>query len=137
MTIDFIFPQPGDIASLSLPALLPASAVTTEPIREISQLAWIGRRAALGSENTVVGLLWLAMNFPTVYDAMLDKTEFDAGDDEDPGQEPEPYCAECGVLTSASSCATAATGSTTTGQIEVFDPGHDPVLAWRLSGIPA
>ena len=50
-------------------------------------------------EGTVAGLLWLAMNFPAVCDAMLDKTEFDAVDDE--------------------------------------DPGHDPVVAWRLPGIPA
>ena len=28
-------------------------------------------------------------------------------------------------------------GDVTTGQIEVFDPGHDPVVAWRLPGIPA
>jgi hypothetical protein len=78
-----LFYQPGDIA----------------PIPEISQLDRISRLAALGPQDTVAGLLWLAMNFPAVCDAMLDKTEFDAVDDE--------------------------------------DPGHDPVVAWRLPGIPA
>ena len=97
--MDPIFPQLGDIAPLSLPALLPASAAPAAPIPEISQLDRISRLAALGPEDTVAGLLWLAMNFPAVCDAMLDKTEFDAVDDE--------------------------------------DPGHDPVVAWRLPGIPA
>ena len=27
--------------------------------------------------------------------------------------------------------------ATATGQIEVFDPGHDPVVAWRLPRTPA
>jgi hypothetical protein len=78
MTMDSIFYQPGDIAPLSLPALLPASTAPAAPIPEISQLDRISRLAALGQEGTVAGLLWLAMNFPAVCDAMLDKTEFDA-----------------------------------------------------------
>src|ERR1700722_3346310 len=81
MTMDFIFCQPGDIAPLSLPALLPAGAAPVVPIPGISQLDRISRLAALGPEDTVAGLLWLAMNFPAVCDAMLDKTEFDAADD--------------------------------------------------------
>ncbi len=110
--MDSIFYQPGDIAPLSLPALLPASTAPAAPIPEISQLDRISRLAVLSPEDTVAGLLWLAMNFPAVCDAMLDKTEFDAVDDEDPCPEPEPFCAECGA-TSASSCATAPTGGTT------------------------
>ena len=97
--MDPIFSQLGDIAPLSLPALLPASAAPAAPIPEISQLDRISRLAALRPEDTVAGLLWLAMNFPAVCDAMLDKTEFDAVDDE--------------------------------------DYEHDPVVAWRLPGIPA
>ena len=96
--MDPIFSQPGDIAPLSLPALLPASAAPAAPIPEISQLDRISRLAALGPEDTVAGLLWLAMNFPAVC-THAEKTEFDAVDDEDPCQEPEPFCAECGVLT--------------------------------------
>jgi hypothetical protein len=125
MTMDSIFYQPGDIV----------------PIPEISQLDRISRLSALGQEDTVAGLLWLAMNFPAVCDAMLDKTEFDAVDDEDPCQEPEPFRAECGadigVFLRYGTDWRHYFGDVTAGQIEVFDPGHDPVVAWRLPGIPA
>jgi hypothetical protein len=57
-------------------------------------MAWqqdrIDRIAALSPEDTSAGLLWLAMNFPAVCDAMLDKVEYDAIDDPDPGREPNP-----------------------------------------------
>ena len=46
--MDSIFHQPGDIAPLSLPALLPASTAPAAPIPEISQLDRISRLAALG-----------------------------------------------------------------------------------------
>jgi hypothetical protein len=125
MTMDSIFYQPEDIA----------------PIPEISQLDRISRLAALGPEDTVAGLLWLAMNFPAVCDAMLDKTEFDAVDDEDPAPEPEPFCAECGtdigIFLRYGTDWRHYLGDVTTGQIEVFDPGHDPVVARRMPGIPA
>jgi hypothetical protein len=102
MTMDPIFLQPGDIAPLSLPTTLPASKLpaipaSAAPIPENCELDRISRLAAIGPEDMVAGLMWLAMNFPAVCDAMLDKTEFDAVDDEDPCQEPEPFCAECGA----------------------------------------
>jgi hypothetical protein len=125
MTMDSIFYQLEDIA----------------PISEISQLDRISRLSALGPEDTVAGLLWLAMNFPAVCDAMLDKTEFDAVDDEDPCQELEPFCAHCGadigIFLRYGTDWRHYRGAITTGQIEVFDPGHDPIVAWRLPGIPA
>jgi hypothetical protein len=40
-------------------------------------------------------LLWLAMNFPAICDAMLDKIGYDAIDDPDTSREPEPFCGEC------------------------------------------
>jgi len=123
--MDSIFYQPEDSA----------------PIPEISQLDRISRLAALGPEDTVAGLLWLAMNFPAVCDAMLDKTEFDGVDDEDPRPELEPFCAECdadiGIFLRYGTDWRHYRGDVTTvGQIEVFDPGHDPGVAWRLPGIP-
>jgi hypothetical protein len=147
MTMDPIFLQPGDIAPLSLPATLPASnlpaiAAPAAPIPEICPLDRISRLAALDPEDTVAGLLWLAMNFPAACDAMLDKTEFDAVDDEDPCQEPEPFCAECGAsigifLRHGTNWRHYLGDNTVTGQVEMFDPGHDPVVAWRMSGLLA
>ena len=89
--MDSIFYQPEDIAPLSLPAALPVITAPAAPIPEISQLDRISRLAVLGPEDTVAGPLWLAMNFPAVCDAMLDKTEFDAVDDEDPARNPSRF----------------------------------------------
>jgi hypothetical protein len=139
MTMDSIFYQPGDIAPLSLPALLAASTVPDAPIPEIGQLDRISRLAALDPEDTVAGLLWLAMNFPAVCDAMLDKTEFDAVDDETPGRNPSRFAPSV-ARTSASSCATAPTGGTTavtSPPVRSKYSTPDPVVAWRLPGIPA
>jgi len=150
--MDPIFPQPGDIASLSLAALLrasmlpestlPVSTAPVAPVPEDCQLDRISRLAALGPADTVAGLLWLAMNFPAVCDAMLDKTESDGIDDDYPCQEPEPYCAECGddigiFLRFGLDWRHYHGDGTTAGQIGLFDPGHAPVLAWRQPGMPA
>jgi hypothetical protein len=78
----------------------------------------IARLTALTPEDAAAGLLWLAINFPAACDAMLDKSECDAIDDPDPAREPEPFCAECG----------AGIG---------IDPGHQPVVAWRMPRVPA
>jgi hypothetical protein len=137
--MDLIFPQP----TLILPgAPLP---MTMAPVSAVS-LAWqqdrISRLAALAPEDIAAGLLWLAMNFPAVCDAMLDKVEYDAIDDPDPSQEPEPFCAECGAaigifLRFGLDWRHFRGDGTTIGQIELFDPGHDPAVAWRLTRIPA
>jgi hypothetical protein len=103
----------------------------------------IGRIAALGPEDAAAGLLWLALNFPATCDAMLDKVEYDAIDDDpDPGQEPEPFCAECGAnigifLRFGLDWLHFHGDGTTIGQIEFFDPGHEPIVAWRLTRVPA
>jgi hypothetical protein len=100
--VDLIFPHPGGVALLSPPALpvgaLPVSAAPVGPDSGPSEADRISRLAALSQEGTVAGLLWLAMNFPAVCDAVLDKTECDAIDDEEfPCEEPEPYCTACGA----------------------------------------
>jgi len=41
----------------------------------------VGRLTALEPEDAAVGMLWLAMTFPTVCDAMLDRLEHDDIDD--------------------------------------------------------
>jgi hypothetical protein len=100
----------------------------------------IARLTALTPEDAAAGLLWLAMNFPAVADAMLDKVEYDAIDDPDPSQDPEPFCAECGAaigifLRFGLDWRHFRGDGTTIGQIELFDPGHGPVVAWRLTRI--
>jgi hypothetical protein len=137
--MDPILPQPA----LILPA--PPVPITIPPVSAIPAL-WqqdrIARLTALTPEDAAAGLLWLAMNFPAVADAMLDKVEYDAIDDPDPSQEPEPFCAECGAaigifLRFGLDWRHFRGDGTTIGQIELFDPGHDPAVAWRLTRIPA
>ena len=141
MIVDLIFSHPGDIASLFLSAR-PAGTLPPRAVPGTSELDRISRLPALSQQDTVAGLLWLAMNFPAVCDAMLDKTEFDAIDDEElPCGEPEPYCTACGA---AAGIFTAygdswrhywwdyAPGS----KPEVYDAGHDPVIGWRPARDP-
>jgi hypothetical protein len=80
--MDPIFPQPGCTAPLSLPPGLPVSTALVSLVPAMWQRDRIGRIAALSQEDTAAGLIWLAMNFPAVCDAMLDKAECDAIDDE-------------------------------------------------------
>ena len=113
------------------------------PVPVVSELDRISRLAALSPHDTVAGLLWLAMNFPAVCDAMLDKTEFDAIDDEEdyPRGEPEPYCTSCGADVGIFAAHRDdwrhyrwdyAPGS----KPEVFDAGHHPVIGWRPARRP-
>jgi hypothetical protein len=145
--MDPIFSQPAPTAPPSLPALFPASTlpVSTAPVKPAPAM-WqrdrIDRIAALSQEDTAAGLLWLAMNFPAVCDAMLDKAEFDAIDDEYPGDEPDPFCAECGAaigifLRYGTDWRHYRGDGAAIGQIELLDPGHEPVVAWHLPRTPA
>jgi hypothetical protein len=101
MTMDPIFPHPALTAPLSLPALpastFPASTAPATPVSAVSERDRIGRLIALSADDMAAGLLWLAMNFPAVCDALLDKVECDAIDDEFPSEEPEPFCVKCGA----------------------------------------
>ncbi len=127
-----------------LPQATPTRAplpVTMPPVSAIPAL-WqqdrIARLTALTPEDARAGLLWLAMNHPDTCDAMLDKIDDDAIDDPDPGREPEPFCAECGAdigifLRHGLDWRHFRGDGTVIGQIELLDPGHQPVVAWRLT----
>ncbi len=86
--MDPIFPQPTPI----LPAVpLPITMAPASAISALWQEDRIARLTVLAPEDAAAALLWLAMNFPAVCDAMLDKVEYDAIDDDpDPCREPEP-----------------------------------------------
>jgi len=84
--MDPIFPQH---ALTRPPARLPTTTPPVSAVPALCQQDRIARLAALAPEDAAAGLLWLAMNFPAVTDAMLDKLEFDAIDDPDSGREPE------------------------------------------------
>ena len=138
--MDPIFSQPGRSAPISVPALLPTAMAPASAVTMAWQRDRIGRLTALAPEDMAAGLLWLAMTFPAVCDAMLDKVEYDAIDDPDPGREPEPFCAECGAaigifLRFGLDWRHYRGDGTIIGQIELFDPGHDPAVAWRFTHV--
>jgi len=82
-------------------------------------------------------LTWLAGYSPITFDATLDATEPCPDDDTpDPAADPEPYCETCGAdigifLRLGLDWQHYRGDGTTSGPIELFDPGHTPVLAWR------
>lgn len=137
--MDPIFPQPAPILTAA-PIPVPMPPVSAIPA--LWRQDRIARLTALAPEDAAAGLLWLAMNCPAVCDAMLDKIEYDGIDDPDPDQEPEPFCAECGAdigifLRYGLDWRHFRGDSTTIGQIELLDSGHQPVVAWRLTRAPA
>jgi hypothetical protein len=138
MTMDPIFSQPGRIAP-AIPA--PAFPVASVPV--LTQRDRIDRLADLTPEDKTAGLVWLAMHAPVTCDAMLDALESDAWDDAaDASEEPEPYCLLCGAdvgifLRFGLDWRHYWGDGSTVGRIELFDPGHAPVVAWSLPGTTA
>jgi len=130
--MDVIFPQSGRIAPL-----MPAPAFPASPVPALAQPDQIGRLAGLTPEDKTAGLVWLAMNAPATCDAMLDALESDARDDAAAAsEEPEPYCLKCGAdvgifLRFGLDWRHYRGDGTTAGDIELFEPGHAPVVAWR------
>ena len=56
-------------------------------------------------------------------------------------REPEPFCAECSAsigvfLRYGMDWRHYRGDGAAIGQIELFDPDHDPIVAWRLPSIP-
>jgi hypothetical protein len=94
------------------------------------------RLAALDADRMAIALTWLAGYSPTVFDTTLDATEPCTDDTPDPTADPEPFCAICGddvgiFLRFGLDWRHYRGDGTTAGPIELFDPGHAPVIAWR------
>ncbi len=82
-------------------------------------------------------LLWLAGYAPDDFDAVTDAVQPFCGDGSD---DPAPYCQQCGAdigvfLTLGLDWRHYK--ATTLADIELFDPGLPPVLAWRIHTPPA
>jgi hypothetical protein len=72
-----------------------------------------------------------------LFDATLDATEPCTDDDNpDPADNPEPFCMVCGAdvgifLRFGLDWRHYRGDGTTVGLIELFDPGHVPIIGWR------
>jgi hypothetical protein len=94
------------------------------------------RIGQLTTRQQTDALLWLAGYAPSVFDAVAEAVEPCAGDGTD---DPAPYCAICGgdigIFLKFGLAWQHYTGTDLT-DIELLDPGHAPVLAWRNPGTP-
>jgi hypothetical protein len=122
-------------------------AQDAQPVRPDERLE---RLTGFTASQLTAGMIWLAGYDPRTFDVVLDAVEPGPGlDDSD---DPEPFCATCGIPIGIflrlglnwrhyrQAGTTAADGqqdhgdATAFGWFEVFDPGHEPVVAWRLTG---
>jgi hypothetical protein len=96
----------------------------------------IDRLAMVSAEQMAAALKILAGYDPAALDFVLDAAEpCDEDGDPDASDEAEPHCAVCGAdvgifLKFGLDWRHYHGDGTTTGPIEVFDAGHDPVVTW-------
>jgi len=89
-------------------------------------------------------LAWLASHIPAMFDAALVRDRamverLEARLDEEYAVDDEPYCSVCeasiGVFHGHGDAWLHYTGQgTAASPVELFDAGHEPVIAWRLAG---
>jgi hypothetical protein len=101
----------------------------------------LDRIAAATLEQLSTALLFLSIFDADAFDHAMDVAQSD--DDESPGAtgEAEPVCATCGgqigIFLDRGLAWQHYTGDgTTVGQQQIHDPGHAPVVTWRLSEDP-
>lgn len=101
------------------------------------------RLGAFSPEQLATGLIWLSGYDPRTFDAVLNAAEPCPGDDLDGSDEPEPVCGRCdekiGIFLRLGldwrhyrEPRDTSPAGTALGPIELFDPGHAPVVIWRL-----
>ena len=96
----------------------------------------IERIGQLTTKQQTDALLWLARYAPSVFDAVAEAVEPCAGDG---SEDPAPYCAVCGsevgIFLKFGLDWRHYIGTDLT-DIELIDPGHTPVVTWRMPGLP-
>lgn len=102
----------------------PARAITADDRMEL-----LGQ---LTPRQQTDALLWLAGYAPDIFDAVTDAVQPFCSDG---SNDPAPFCQRCG----ADIGVFLKLGldwhhyrATTLRDIELFDPGHTPILAWRI-----
>jgi hypothetical protein len=109
------------------------------------------RLRGLDRQQLADRLNWLSWYQPGIFAAVMDYGQFsdDLAADTDPtdphpdtdpdyAEDPVPVCARCGselgIFLRFGLQWRHYRGGEALGQAEVFDPGHEPELAWRLPG---
>jgi hypothetical protein len=107
--------------------------------RKITAEDRIERLADLTPVQLADALLWLAGYAPPTFDAVIAAVEPCPAND-DGSDDPVPFCEKCraniGIFLRFGLDWRHCRG-TANGGIELFDPGHDPRLAWRMTATAA
>ena len=117
-------------------SIIAEDAQSALPIPAISSHPRLDRVAAATSEQLSAALIFLSVFEPDAFDHSMDVAQ---SDDDNPGAtgEAEPVCAICdgkiGIFMERGLAWRHYTGDgTTVGQQHIYDPGHAPVVTWRL-----
>jgi hypothetical protein len=125
---------------MTMRSIIAEDAQSALPIPAISPHPRLDRVAAATFEQLSTALIFLSVFEPDAFDHSMDVAQ---SDDDNPGAtgEAEPVCAVCngkiGIFIERGLAWRHYTGDgTTVGQQHIYDPGHTPVVTWRLSADP-
>ncbi len=110
----------------------------TQPVQAASKITPEDRMERLGAltqKQCADALLRLSGYAPAVFDAVIDAVQPWPGDGSD---DPVPFCKQCGAnigIFLKFGLDWRHYRGATFDEIELFDPGHAPVLAWRISAL--
>jgi hypothetical protein len=111
----------------------PILTVHRQPAHDIAGRQRLQRLGGFSASQVTDAMTWLAGYAPHAFDAALDAIEPCTGDGSD---EPAPVCAQCGAdigIFLKYGLDWRHYRGTTVSDIELFDPGHAPALAWRTA----
>ena len=118
-------------------SIIAEDAQSALPIPAISPHPRLDRVAAATFEQLSAALIFLSVFEPDAFDHSMDVAQ---SDDDNPGAtgEAEPVCAVCdakiGIFMERGLAWRHYTGDgTTVGQQQIYNPGHAPVVTWRLA----
>ena len=119
-------------------SIIAEDAQSALPITPLSTHPRLDRVAAATFEQLSAALIFLSVFEPDAFDHSMDVAQSD--DDDNPGAtgEAEPVCAICdgkiGIFMERGLDWGHYTGDgTTVGKQQIYDPGHAPVVTWRLA----
>ena len=121
---------------MTMRSIIAEDAPSALPISPLGSHPRIERVATATFEQLSAALIFLSVFEPDAFDHSMDVAQ---SDDDNPGAtgEAEPVCAICdakiGIFMEQGLAWRHYTGDgTTAGQQQVYDPGHAPVVTWRL-----
>jgi hypothetical protein len=122
---------------MTMRSIIAEDAQSALPIPPLGTHPRLDRVAAATFEQLSAALIFLSVFEPDAFDHSMDVAQ---SDDDHPGAtgEAEPVCAICdakiGIFMERGLAWRHYTGDgTTVGQQHIYEPGHAPVVTWRLA----